>query len=70
VTKDATADLLPVLLDHQERVEEAMHAVVPNRVAKRSSFSNWDGWAAGVVAADLAELNVRERLKEREAGRD
>jgi Protein of unknown function (DUF2786) len=64
-TAEAPGDLLPVLHDHQERVEQAFSELIPRSVVKRSSLSNWDGWAAGVVAADLAELSVGDKLRPR-----
>ncbi len=58
-------DLLPVLRSHEERVEEAFGAALPHTVRKQSTFSNWEGWAAGVAAADLAQLDVNGKLRAR-----
>lgn len=54
--------LLPALHDQSARVTEAFDALFPSRVRKETSISNRAGYAAGRAAADLASLDVHERL--------
>jgi hypothetical protein len=56
--------LLPVLRDHNERVDAAFDAMLPHVVQKTTSVSNGEGWEAGLAAADLALLDVNGRLPE------
>jgi hypothetical protein len=56
--------LLPVLRDHNERVDAAFDAMLPHVVQKTTSVSNGGGWEAGLAAADLALLDVRGQLPE------
>jgi hypothetical protein len=65
ITVSEPQDLLPVLRDHEEKVAEAFSEALPHTVEKQSTFSNWEGWAAGVAAADLAPLDVNGKLRER-----
>ena len=65
VTAEQAPDLVPALRDHDEKVTEAFAAALPHTVMKATTFSNADGWAAGVVAADLAQLNVNGKLTDR-----
>jgi hypothetical protein len=58
-------DLLPVLRDHEEKVAEAFEASLPHIVLKETTFSNPEGWTAGVVAADLALLDVNGKITDR-----
>lgn len=53
---------LPVLRDVERRVAEAFDAMVPVREGGTVSASDGAGWAAGTAAADLAQLDVRDRL--------
>lgn len=64
-TAEAGRDLLPVVRDHGQRVDAAFRAALPGTVERRTTFSNWDGWAAGVAAADLASLDVHAEVRER-----
>ena len=54
--------LLPVLRDHETRVEQAFDAMVPHTLGRSTSVSNGEGWAAGLAAADLALLDVNGKL--------
>ncbi len=60
---DVSARFLPVLRDHEERVAEAFTAMVPHLVSRPTSISNGEGWAAGLAAADLAQLDVNAKLR-------
>lgn len=64
-TQEQGASMLPVLHDHEERVTEAFHALVPTTVRRSREISNGEGWVAGAAAADLAQLDVRERITDR-----
>lgn len=57
--------LLPVLRDHEAQVSAAFEALMPHTVARETNISDREGWAAGVVAADLALLDVHGRNIER-----
>ena len=54
--------LLPVLRDHQARVTAAFQAMVPHTVARATSMTDDEGWAAGTAAADLASPDVNGQL--------
>lgn len=54
-----------VLRDHQTRVTEAFTAMMPRTVSKATSVSNGEGWACGLAAADLAQLDVHGALEDR-----
>ncbi len=58
-------DLVPMLRDHEELVAAAFEASLPHTVTKETTFSNAEGWAAGVVAADLAQLDVHGKIADR-----
>lgn len=49
--------LVPALRDHGERVDAALAEMFPDVVYKRTSVSNWAGWAEGRAAADQAQLD-------------
>ena len=55
---------LPVLRDHESRVAEAFAAMVPTERARSVRVTDPAGWVAGTTAADLASLEVRDRLTE------
>ncbi|WP_374457319.1 DUF2786 domain-containing protein [Nocardioides sp.] len=62
---DATARTgghLPVLRSQEERVAEEFDRLVPHTRGRAASVSNGEGWRAGRVAADLAQLDVRRGL--------
>jgi len=65
VTARQSTDLVPALRDHEEKVTEAFEAALPHIVMKETTFSNAEGWAAGVVAADLALLDVNGKITDR-----
>jgi hypothetical protein len=50
--------LLPVLAARDDRLMAAEQAAFPHLVRRSSSMSNSAGWAAGHVAADLADLRM------------
>ena len=62
VTAQQSTDLVPALRDQENKVSEAFEAALPHTVAKTTTFSNAEGWTAGVVAADLAQLDVNGKL--------
>lgn len=62
---DATARAgghLPVLRSQEERVAEEFDRLVPHAPGRLASVSNGEGWRAGRVAADLAQLDVNRGL--------
>ena len=56
-------DLLPVLRSQEARVSEEFDRLVPHTVGRSARVSNGEGWVAGLAAADLAVLDVNERLE-------
>lgn len=54
--------LLPVLASREERVEGAVHKSFPELGQTRFSVSDYEGWAAGRAAADMADLSGRPKL--------
>ena len=64
-TQEQGASMLPVLHDHEERVAAAFQALVPTTVRRSREISHGEGWVAGAAAADLAQLDVRERITDR-----
>jgi hypothetical protein len=48
--------LLPVLAQRRAEVDDAVTAAFPRLRAMNTPVSNWNGWVAGRVAADLAHL--------------
>ncbi|HSK27048.1 MAG TPA: DUF2786 domain-containing protein [Jiangellales bacterium] len=67
VEQSGSAELVPLLLRHDEHVEAAMEEMFPRLVSRQTSVSNGHGWAAGRAAADLAVLDARGEVT-REAG--
>jgi hypothetical protein len=61
------ASLVPALRRQEELVAEAFAALVPGTVQKAAQISNHAGWAAGQVAADLALLEVHDKVAARDA---
>ncbi|MDL4770593.1 DUF2786 domain-containing protein [Actinomadura xylanilytica] len=56
-------DLLPVLAARDRAVEQAVDSLFPNLAKSQAgSVSNYEGWVAGRVAADLASLNGRSEV--------
>jgi hypothetical protein len=51
--------LLPVLSKREEQVEALFVKLFPATVLRRTRVSNGAGWAAGLSAADLAQLEAR-----------
>jgi hypothetical protein len=54
--------LVPVLAQRTQAVDAALAALFPQVRARGVSASNAAGWGAGRAAADLARLDVRQRL--------
>lgn len=68
VTSEGGRELLPVLRDHETRVSEAFDALIPHTVLRQGpAVNDGEGWSAGLVAADLASLDVGAQLA-RDAG--
>ncbi len=57
-----SGQLVPLLQRRAERVDAAMNSMFPELISRGPSVSNEVGWAAGRAAADLAVLDVRERV--------
>lgn len=55
----SSGDLLPVVQRRDAEVEAALRAAFPRTTTQRSTVSNRAGWAAGVRAADAADLGRR-----------
>ena len=55
-------DLLPVLAGRREAVEDAFERAFPHLTAYSPSATNYEGWVAGRVAADLAVLGPEQQL--------
>ena len=66
---DAGGDgrLLPALRSQEVRVNEAFEEMFPDLVHKAVRLSNGQGWAAGRAAADLAQLDVHQKLTKPDA---
>lgn len=60
--------LLPVLARRADHTEEATRRLFPHLVESSSTATDLAGWAAGTVAADLAELVVQPELPDLAAG--
>lgn len=63
-TAEQRERLLPVLRDHDERVTRAFGELLPNTTSRQVRISNGEGYAAGLVAADLAQLDVNAQIRE------
>jgi hypothetical protein len=65
-TEAATAEMggafLPVLASQQAAVDRALGVMFGNLTTTKISVTDHEGYAAGVAAADLADLGVRDRL--------
>ena len=59
----ATSGAALVLHDHESRIAEAFHAMVPTERARSVKVTDEAGWVAGTTAADLARLDVRDSLE-------
>ncbi len=62
VASEASPRLLPVLHDHEAKISEAFEAMVPHTVGRASSINSGEGWAAGIAAAELAQLDINQKL--------
>jgi len=64
---DARRDgrLVPALLDHDSRIAAAFEALVPHQAAVGPAITSAEGWSAGTVAADLAQLDMNPPLRAR-----
>jgi hypothetical protein len=65
-TKAAVQDqgdrLLPVLVSRGRLVDKAVQKAFPKVVSSEFSVTDYEGWAAGRAAADLADLAMRPKL--------
>ena len=59
----STSGAALVLRDHESRIAEAFHALVPTGRARSVNVTDEAGWVAGHTAADLAVLDVRESVE-------
>ncbi|WP_020392799.1 DUF2786 domain-containing protein [Kribbella catacumbae] len=60
----ADADrLLPVLSKREEQVDALFTKLFPETVVRRTRITNGAGWAAGLSAADLAQLETRQQVR-------
>jgi len=55
-------ELVPLLKRTAEQVDEAMHELFPEMIAKQVNVNHAGGWAAGRAAADLAHLGVADAV--------
>lgn len=55
--------LLPVLSKREEQVDALFTKLFPETVVKRTRITNGAGWAAGLSAADLAQLETRQQVR-------
>lgn len=62
VAAEAEPRLLPVLRDHEATISEAFEAMVPHTVGRSTSINSGEGWAAGIAAAELAQLDINAKL--------
>ncbi len=65
---DAVADhgrsLVPVLVEREQEVQDAMASAFPHVTKRPLRFSNAAGYHAGRLAADQADIGVRDKLDE------
>lgn len=54
--------LLPVLAARSQATEDLTNRLFPATIPRMMSPSNGAGWAAGRIAADLAQLDVRRPI--------
>ncbi|HEY0474566.1 MAG TPA: DUF2786 domain-containing protein [Kribbella sp.] len=59
VPEEDAGRLLPVLSKREEQVEALFVKLFPTTVLRRTRVSNGAGWAAGLSAADMAQLEAR-----------
>jgi hypothetical protein len=57
-------ELVPLLQSQAKRIQDAIAAMYPDTVTRRTSITNRSGWAAGRAAADLASLDVHQQIAE------
>lgn len=62
VSSDASQSSLPVLHEHDKRVDELTETMFPRLVTKTSTITNAEGWAGGRAAAELAQLDLFEAV--------
>ncbi|WP_405063711.1 DUF2786 domain-containing protein [Kribbella sp. NBC_01505] len=55
--------LLPVLTRREEQVEALFTKLFPNTKMRRTRITNGAGWAAGLSAADQAQLEARQQVR-------
>ncbi|MBX8686734.1 DUF2786 domain-containing protein [Mycobacterium sp. 20091114027_K0903767] len=62
VTEVDRGTLLPVLAARSQATEDLTNRLFPATISRMMSPSNGAGWAAGRIAADLAQLDVRRPI--------
>lgn len=55
--------LLPVLTRREEQVEALFTKLFPETITRRTRITNGAGWAAGLSAADQAQLQARPQVR-------
>nr|WP_239063015.1 DUF2786 domain-containing protein [Streptomyces sp. SID13031] len=55
--------LLPVLARREEQVDALFIKLFPDTVTRRTRITNGAGWAAGLTAADQAQLQARPQVR-------
>lgn len=55
-------DLLPVLAGRRAAVDDAVARTFPHLVKQRLAATNYEGWVAGQIAADMAVLGPEQHL--------
>jgi hypothetical protein len=58
--------LLPVLAARDDAVRETVETMFPEFVSHQVRISDREGWASGTAAADLASLNTRREVDDRD----
>ncbi len=61
-TREHGSALAPVLVADTAAVDDACHRAFPRMTQRSFSVSSYAGWAAGVTAAELANLSTREEI--------
>ena len=62
VANEDASRMLPVLRDHEAKVTQAFEAMVPHSIGPATSANSHEGWVAGTAAAEVAQLDVRDKL--------
>ena len=62
MTNEDASRVLPVLRDHAAKVSKAFDEMVPHSIGPATSANSHEGWVAGTAAAEVAQLDLRDRL--------